>query len=94
MAYIALSPRGWRPRASVQYIPYIPRARVITITYSCIFTLSSLPLPQHGAGRAPSGEYSCQPVPTLLLREQGEEDSWYPVCWLGQKGGGTGEGYM
>ena len=33
MAYIALSPRGWRPRASVQYIPYIPRARVITITY-------------------------------------------------------------
>ena len=26
-------PRGWRPRASVQYIPYIPRARVITITY-------------------------------------------------------------
>ena len=34
MAYIALSPRGWRPRASVQYIPYIPCARVITITYS------------------------------------------------------------
>ncbi len=30
--YIALSPRGWRPRASVQYIPYIPRAHVITIT--------------------------------------------------------------
>ena len=29
---IALSPRGWRPRASVQYIPYIPCARVITIT--------------------------------------------------------------
>ncbi len=32
MEYIALSPRGLRPRASVQYIPYIPCARVITIT--------------------------------------------------------------
>ncbi len=38
MAYIALSPRGWRPRASVQYIPYIPRARVITITYIYNYT--------------------------------------------------------
>ena len=26
-------PSGLSPRASVQYIPYIPRARVITITY-------------------------------------------------------------
>ncbi len=31
MAYIALS-----PRASVQYMPYSPRARVITITYKAI----------------------------------------------------------
>ena len=36
MEYIALSPRGLRPRASVQYIPYIPCARVITITYRLI----------------------------------------------------------
>ncbi len=32
MAHISLSPRGLRPHASVQYMPYIPRARVITIT--------------------------------------------------------------
>ncbi len=34
MAHIALSPRGLRPCASVQYMPYIPSARVITITYA------------------------------------------------------------
>ncbi len=33
MAYIALSPRGLRPRASVQYMPCIPSARVITSLY-------------------------------------------------------------
>ena len=34
MANIALSPRGaTHPRASVQYLPYIPPSRDITITY-------------------------------------------------------------
>ena len=34
MAFIALGPRAAsRPRASVQQMPYIPRARDITITY-------------------------------------------------------------
>ncbi len=41
MEYIALSPQGLRPRASVQYIPYIPCARVITITTKLIIKINT-----------------------------------------------------
>ena len=57
MAYIALSPRGWRPRASVQYIPYIPRARVITVTHR-VLSQQQYSLSQH---------YGNLPVITLYL---------------------------